>query len=1108
MTFPQQVGGSGRTQAFSIDLFTDGSSISGGMFFGTANFGDSISLTSTNDADGFIAKLDSNGSFDWATKIGGTSSVRVSDVSALSDGSSIITGLWNGTATFGGTTLTTNPTNYNDGFIAKLDSNGNFLWVTQVGSTQSDEPAAITTLSDGSSLVTGSFSGTVTFGSTSLTSTNNLREIFITKLNADGDFVWATKAGGGGHDHGKDIVALSDGSSIITGDFASSATFGSVTLQEYGSSSAFITKIDADGNFVWSTKAGEPNCCSSDSVYGYGVSALNDGSSLFTGKFKGSVSFGDNTLTSQNSSDDIFVAKVDSDGNFVWVTQAGGTSTELGQSITVLSDGSSLITGQFQGTATFGSTTLSSAGSSDIFVAKLDANGNFLWATKAGGTSSDYGIDLAALSDGSSIITGDINGTASFGSDDLTSPGSSDAFVAAMSVNGSWSSLLVSKPTISSASYNVSTGTLEITGTNFSAYTGSTNDIDISKLTITGNGGSTYVLTSEDVEITSSTEFSITLNAADQLQLAGLLNKNGTSSGAGTTYNIAAADDWAPGADTSTDISDLTGNAITVSNVLSPSLTSATYDTTTGILSLIGSNLPAYPGTSNDIDVSKLTITGDGGSTYTLTSTDVELTSNTSASITLNSSDQTNLVSLLNKNGNSSSQGTTYNIAAANNWVLGADAAINIEDLTSNSIDVINIKPTITGPSGSAGSSTSTKSVDENTTSVYTFSANETVTWSLNGGADSSLFSINSSSGALSFASAPDYESPNDSDSNNTYVVVVRATDSSSNSSDQTLTISVSDVDDNPTYSLSTSINVPQENYSLTTTVNTSYIDTGTTLFWSIGGTNVNLADFSTGALTGSNTVGNDGTFSFTHFIANDGAIEGYETFDIKLFSDYGRTIQIGDTKSVHIRDSAITEQIAEINKELSTINAILSVGQLYTLNFIRDFDGNLHGNSNEVADVIKSSYKYQGLLDVNNDGTNEAIYTNKESSRWVTASVDSTTGNADFTNYGQDGTTRVVGIYIDPLVTSGDVVQGSDHDSQRRFQNDLHIDNLIVKTSGDYDNDGFQEVYWKTNDETAYLRALMYADGNIKYANYQNEDQMSDYLTSKGFESVIGDII
>ena len=104
----------------------------------------------------------------------------------------------------------------------------------------------------------------------------------------------------------------------------------------------------------------------------------------------------------------------------------------------------------------------------------------------------------------------------------------------------------------------------------------------------------------------------------------------------------------------------------------------------------------------------------------------------------------------------------------------------------------------------------------------------------------------------------------------------------------------------------------------------------------------------------------------------------------------------------------------------------------------------------------------------------------------------------------GQGGTTRIVGIYIDPLVASGDVEAGSDHDSQRRFQNDLKIDNLIAKTSGDYDGDGFQEVYWKTNDGTAYLRALMHADGNIQYANYQNLDQMTNYLTGHGFADTV----
>ena len=189
-------------------------------------------------------------------------------------------------------------------------------------------------------------------------------------------------------------------------------------------------------------------------------------------------------------------------------------------------------------------------------------------------------------------------------------------------------------------------------------------------------------------------------------------------------------------------------------------------------------------------------------------------------------------------------------------------------------------------------------------------------------------------------------------------------------------------------------------------------------------------------------------------------------------------------------------------------INSYLSVGTEYLIEDIKDFDGNLHASNETSSDELKSAYKYQGLIDVNKDGINEAIFTNKMSGRWVTASVESYTGTIDFSKYGQGGTTRVVGIYIDPLVTSGDVVQFSDHDSQYRFQNDLLIDNLTVKTSGDFDSDGVQEVYWKTADGSAYLRSLMHSDGNIRYANYQSEEQMSNYLTTNGYESVISEIV
>lgn len=99
--------------------------------------------------------------------------------------------------------------------------------------------------------------------------------------------------------------------------------------------------------------------------------------------------------------------------------------------------------------------------------------------------------------------------------------------------------------------------------------------------------------------------------------------------------------------------------------------------------------------------------------------------------------------------------------------------------------------PVITGPSGGAGAATSAVSVTEGTTSVTTLSADETVTWSKDGGVDAALFTLDASSGALSFTTAPDYEAPSDADTNNAYIVVVKATDGAGNVAAQTVTVTV-----------------------------------------------------------------------------------------------------------------------------------------------------------------------------------------------------------------------------------------------------------------------------------------------------------------------------
>ena len=118
------------------------------------------------------------------------------------------------------------------------------------------------------------------------------------------------------------------------------------------------------------------------------------------------------------------------------------------------------------------------------------------------------------------------------------------------------------------------------------------------------------------------------------------------------------------------------------------------------------------------------------------------------------------------------------------------------KSISINDTSIDEEAPTIKGPSGSAGDLISSKSINENIAVIHIFNANEPVTWSLSGGVDASKFTVNSSTGSLSFKSAPNYESPIDSDFDNNYIVIVRATDSSSNTSDQTVTISVSDVDE------------------------------------------------------------------------------------------------------------------------------------------------------------------------------------------------------------------------------------------------------------------------------------------------------------------------
>ena len=312
-------------------------------------------------------------------------------------------------------------------------------------------------------------------------------------------------------------------------------------------------------------------------------------------------------------------------------------------------------------------------------------------------SASGFTLSLSATDSAAINVISNKNGTSSTGATTYNLAGSA-GFIADspstddITANGITVSN-VAVPTISSATYDASTGVLTAIGSGFTKRAGAANDIIANKFTLYGEGGSSYTLTdTSNVEITSNTSLSFTLSATDKAAYNLIANKNGGVSSDISTYYLDAADDWAAGADPALDVEDSSGNNISVSNVAVPAITSATYDYTSGVLVVTGSGYLSRQGAANDVVANTFTFTGEAGGTYILTDTaNVEVTSGSSFTFTLSATDKSSVNILLNQNGLTSVDATTYNLAAADDWAAGADAAINVADLTGNGITVSNV---------------------------------------------------------------------------------------------------------------------------------------------------------------------------------------------------------------------------------------------------------------------------------------------------------------------------------------------------------------------------------------------------------------------------------
>lgn len=189
-------------------------------------------------------------------------------------------------------------------------------------------------------------------------------------------------------------------------------------------------------NWLWVKSAGGT---SSDA----GISIATDasGNVYATGAFfSPSVTFGTITLTNAGApTDDMFIVKYDASGNVLWASSAGGTSNEEGYSVMVDVSGNVYVMGGFNGTAiTFGTDTLTGAGTWDMFIVKYDAVGNVLWAKSAGGINMDWGGSIALDALGNVYVTGAFHNTVTFGTTVLTNvdPFDYDIFIVKYDISG------------------------------------------------------------------------------------------------------------------------------------------------------------------------------------------------------------------------------------------------------------------------------------------------------------------------------------------------------------------------------------------------------------------------------------------------------------------------------------------------------------------------------------------------------------------------------------------------------------------------------------------------------------------------------------------------
>ncbi len=448
-TWATRWGATGQDDANSIATDAAGNTVVLGLFEGTID-GDpgmgthELVAAQAGTKDLFVVKLDPQGQHLWSFSLGIPENNYDATLAVDPGGNIVITGVFAGATDLdpgpGSYTLTTDGTK--DVFILKLAPDGGFLWARSVGSTYNDQVYSLATDMEGNVLIAGStFAGSdLDPGAGTYTVSTN---IFLLKMDANGDFVWAVPVGPGVV-FAQAMCTDAAGSVYLAGNFNGAADMDpgpdTYELTSAGLYDIFVLKLQADGSFVRARRMGGP---ADDRATAIAVDGA--GNAFVTGLFSNGCNFDpgvtDLTFTTVNGGD-AFTLRLDPQGSLVWAFQIGGSTftSDVGNGIAVDGQGRVYITGELLGTSDMdpgaGTFTLSTGGTTAVYVQCVQDDGTFRWAFKIGapGFNYDSGRGIAVDEAGHVHVVGTFEalnvdfdpGTTTF---NMSSAGIGDGFV-------------------------------------------------------------------------------------------------------------------------------------------------------------------------------------------------------------------------------------------------------------------------------------------------------------------------------------------------------------------------------------------------------------------------------------------------------------------------------------------------------------------------------------------------------------------------------------------------------------------------------------------------------------------------------------------------------